>query len=29
VLAEKAGLKKSALLEKEKRIDNLPFNPEP
>jgi Ca2+-transporting ATPase len=27
VLAEKAGLKKSALLEKESRIDDLPFNP--
>ncbi len=28
VLAEKAGLKKEELLEKEKRIDDLPFNPE-
>jgi len=28
VLAEKAGLKKEVLLEKEKRIDDLPFNPE-
>jgi Ca2+-transporting ATPase len=27
VLAEKAGLKKEVLLEKEKRIDDLPFNP--
>ena len=27
-LAEKAGLKKEELLEKEKRIDDLPFNPE-
>lgn len=28
VLAEKAGLKKEVLLEKEKIIDDLPFNPE-
>jgi len=28
VLAEKAGLKKEVLLEKEERIDDLPFNPE-
>ena len=28
VLAEKAGLKKQVLLEKEKRIDDLPFNSE-
>jgi len=28
VLAEKAGLKKSQLLEKEKIIDDIPFNPE-
>jgi len=28
VLAEKAGLRKSVLKEKEKRIDDLPFNPE-
>jgi len=28
VLAEKAGLKKEILLKKEKRIDDLPFNPE-
>ncbi len=28
VLAEKAGLKKEVLQEKEKRIDDLPFNPE-
>ncbi len=28
VLAEKAGLKKEGLLEKEKRLDDLPFNPE-
>ncbi len=28
VLAEKAGLKKEVLLEKEKRIDDLPFNSE-
>jgi len=28
VLAEKAGLKKEILLEKEKKIDSLPFNPE-
>ncbi len=28
VLAEKAGLKKDILLEKEKKIDDLPFNPE-
>ncbi len=28
VLAEKAGLKKEELLKKEKRIDDLPFNPE-
>jgi P-type Ca2+ transporter type 2C len=28
VLAEKAGLKKEILLEKEKRIDDLPFNSE-
>jgi len=27
-LAEKAGLRKEELLEKEKRIDDLPFNPE-
>lgn len=27
-LAEKAGLKKEELLEREKRIDDLPFNPE-
>jgi len=27
-LAEKAGLRKEDLLEKEKRIDDLPFNPE-
>jgi len=26
-LAEKAGLKRSALLQKEKRLDDLPFNP--
>ncbi|MFH1996796.1 MAG: HAD-IC family P-type ATPase [Candidatus Omnitrophota bacterium] len=28
VLAEKAGVKKEELLEKEKRIDDLPFNPD-
>lgn len=28
VLAEKAGVNKEVLLEKEKRIDDLPFNPE-
>ncbi len=28
VLAEKAGLKKETVLEEEKRIDSLPFNPE-
>jgi P-type Ca2+ transporter type 2C len=28
VLAEKGGLRKSVLKEKEKRIDDLPFNPE-
>ena len=28
VLAQKAGLMKEKLLEKEKRIDDLPFNPE-
>jgi len=28
VLAEKAGLKKEVVQEKEKRIDDLPFNPE-
>ncbi|MDP1538487.1 MAG: HAD-IC family P-type ATPase [bacterium] len=28
VLAEKAGIKKEVLSEKEKRIDDLPFNPE-
>ncbi|MBM3251084.1 MAG: HAD-IC family P-type ATPase, partial [Candidatus Nealsonbacteria bacterium] len=28
VLAEKAGIKKDILLEEEKRIDDLPFNPE-